>query len=103
EVRKTHTSPVPRIGGICIALAYMGAFGLLLFSPLNGASTVNLPLIVKLLPAAAIIFATGLIDDLAGLAAWQKLTGQTIAGGFAIWAGVSITGIGGHSADTWWS
>ena len=31
ELRKTHTSPVPRIGGICIALSYMGAFALLLF------------------------------------------------------------------------
>src|SRR3954467_7871854 len=67
ELRKTHTSPVPRIGGICIALAYMGAFTLLFFSGLNGASTLSFPLIVKLLPASGIIFATGLIDDLVGL------------------------------------
>jgi UDP-GlcNAc:undecaprenyl-phosphate GlcNAc-1-phosphate transferase len=103
EARKTHTSPVPRIGGICIALAYMGAFALLLFSPLNGASIVSLPLIVKLLPAAGVMFATGLIDDLAGLAAWQKLMGQAIAAGLAIGAGVTITGAAGHSADMWWS
>src|SRR5712672_1310013 len=74
-VRKIHESAVPRIGGICIALAYMGAFAALLISKLNGASTVSLPVILKLLPAAATIFVTGLIDDLFGLTAWKKLTG----------------------------
>src|SRR5438105_1464766 len=70
-MRKVHESAVPRIGGICIALAYMGAFAALLLFPLKGASTVSLPLILKLLPAAGAIFVTGLIDDLIGLNAWQ--------------------------------
>ena len=37
--------------------------GLLLLSPLKGAASVNLPLIVSLLPAVAIVFATGLVDE----------------------------------------
>src|SRR4051794_39531004 len=69
-VRKTHEAAVPRIGGIGIALAYAGAFALLMISPLKGVSVVNLPLILKLLPAAGAMFATGLLDDLIGLNAW---------------------------------
>jgi UDP-GlcNAc:undecaprenyl-phosphate GlcNAc-1-phosphate transferase len=81
----------------------MGAFALLLLSPLNGASTLSLPLIARLLPAAAVIFTTGLMDDLFCLTAGQKIMGQAMAAGLAIWAGVSINGVAGHSADIWWS
>src|SRR5579863_3410627 len=64
RVRKTHSHPIPRTGGIPIAIAYAGAFLLLLASPLNASSVLgrNLPLVWKLLPAAGLIFATGLTD-----------------------------------------
>src|SRR5438128_2443635 len=100
--RKIHAAAVPRIGGICIAAAYIGAFALLVLSPLHGASTLSMPFILKLLPAAAVIFATGLIDDIFRLNAWQKLTGQVIAAVLAYWAGVSISGIAGHAGQMWW-
>jgi UDP-GlcNAc:undecaprenyl-phosphate/decaprenyl-phosphate GlcNAc-1-phosphate transferase len=102
EERKLHRLPIPRIGGIPIALAYVAAFGLLLLSPLHGASRVSLPLVLTLMPAALVVFATGLLDDLVGLTPWQKLLGEVTAAGLAYYCGVRIIGIAGYSAG-WWS
>jgi hypothetical protein len=38
--------------------------------------TEYLPLAWKMIPAAGLIFAVGLTDDLIGLKPWQKLLGQ---------------------------
>lgn len=105
QVRKTHARPIPRIGGIPIAIAYVGSFGLLLLSPFHSGSILEdyLPMVWKVLPAVGIIFATGLIDDLIGLKSWQKLLGQVAAGLCAYWGGVQVTGIGGHLTHTWLS
>src|SRR5436190_9572714 len=104
NVRKTHARAVPRIGGIPIAIAYAGSFGLLLLSPLNAGWVVgqHLPLVWKLLPAAGVIFATGLIDDLIGLKSWQKLMGQIAAALCAYWGGVHALTIAGHPVADWW-
>src|ERR1700741_4634617 len=60
--RKLHRSPVPRVVGIAIAASYLAAFGLLLISPLHGASPVSLPLVLSLTPASMVTFTTGLSD-----------------------------------------
>src|SRR5262249_19014445 len=57
----------------------------------------------KLLPAAGLIFAIGLIDDVIGLKSWQKLSGQLAAALCAYLGGVQILGIAGHFTDNWWS
>jgi UDP-GlcNAc:undecaprenyl-phosphate GlcNAc-1-phosphate transferase len=103
--RKTHACPVPRIGGIPIAIAYVGSFILLLLSPFNAGWVLgrHLPLVWKLLPAAGLIFTTGLLDDLVGLKSWQKLIGQVAAALCAYWGGVQVTGIAGHLTESWWS
>ncbi len=103
--RKTHLRPVPRIGGIPIAVAYAGSFILLLLSPFNAGSLLSqhLPLVWRLLPAAGLIFATGLLDDLIGLKSWQKLVGQIAAALCAYWGGVQVMGIAGHLTNSWWS
>jgi UDP-GlcNAc:undecaprenyl-phosphate/decaprenyl-phosphate GlcNAc-1-phosphate transferase len=103
--RKTHPRPTPRTGGIAIAIAYVGSFALLLLLPFSGGSVVerNLPLVWKLLPAAGLIFATGLVDDLVGLRSWQKLLGQVVAALCAYWGGVQVLGIGGYLTSHWWS
>jgi UDP-GlcNAc:undecaprenyl-phosphate GlcNAc-1-phosphate transferase len=100
--RKVHVYPIPRVGGIPIALAY--AIALFPFSsggslPWNGTAS----LAWRLGPAAFLVFATGLIDDLFGLKPWQKLLGQLGAAGLAYWAGVSIISLFGYDAQTWWS
>jgi UDP-GlcNAc:undecaprenyl-phosphate GlcNAc-1-phosphate transferase len=103
--RKIHERPVPRVGGIPIAAAYAGSFLLLLRSPFLAGSvlSLHLALVWKLLPAAGVIFVTGLVDDLIGLKSWQKLFGQMAAALCAYWGGVQVMGIAGHLTDSWWS
>ena len=101
--RKLHASPVPRTGGIAIGLSYVGALGLLLLLPLNGADRISLPLTLDLVPAAVVIFMVGLLDDLVGLRAWEKLCGQIVAAGFAYSGGVQVLGVAGLAAPGWWT
>lgn len=93
--RKVHPSPIPRVGGVAIAIAYTLAFAVLLVSPLKGGWIVygSLGFIVKVLPSAALIFALGLLDDLFGLKPWEKLFGQFVAAIIAVAAGIRITGV----------
>ncbi len=73
--RKIHKYPIPRVGGIAIACAYVGAF-MLVPGHARAVLQSDFGLVWKLAPAAALIFATGLIDDLIGLKPIQKLAGQ---------------------------
>jgi UDP-GlcNAc:undecaprenyl-phosphate/decaprenyl-phosphate GlcNAc-1-phosphate transferase len=100
--RKVHIQPIPRIGGIAIAIAYVLAF--YLAEPYNGAGVVSreLSLVAKILPSAALIFLTGLLDDFIGLKPWQKLIGQIVASCLAWWAGVRMVEIAGHSLPEPW-
>jgi UDP-GlcNAc:undecaprenyl-phosphate GlcNAc-1-phosphate transferase len=97
--RKIHAHPIPRVGGIPIFISY--AIALYPWPHAPAALTGYLPLIQKLAPAATLIFATGLIDDLIGLKPWQKLIGQLGAAGLAYWAGVRVLGVAGVDAE-WW-
>ena len=96
--RKIHKYPIPRVGGVALACAYLGAY-LLLPGHVRLLLQPNLGLVVRLAPAAALIFATGLIDDLLGLKPWQKLIGQIGAAGLAYWAGVRLAGLNFVPAD----
>lgn len=97
--RKVHPVPVPRIGGVPIILASAGSVAAVLFVSRQGSAPVqHLPLLWKLLPAIAVVFLTGLLDDLVGLKPRHKLVGQTLAAAAAWLAGVRIGGL-----DTEWS
>jgi len=63
----------------------------------------KLSLVWNLLPAVAVIFAVGVIDDLFGLKPWQKIIGQLGAAGLAYWAGVRIMDVVWFSTHSWWS
>jgi UDP-GlcNAc:undecaprenyl-phosphate GlcNAc-1-phosphate transferase len=104
ETRKLHARPIPRVGGIAIALAYLIAFGLLLLSDLKAGTIVwsALPLIWKLIPAAGLVFLIGLLDDLRRLRPWQKLMGQIAAATMVYFAGVQVVAIGGSHHMAWW-
>src|SRR5437762_2555323 len=87
DLRKLHGSAIPRVGGIAIAVSYVLSFAILLASNFNGGVMVisALPFAWQLFPAAGVIFAVGLLDDIVGLEPWQKLLGQAAASGLAYW------------------
>ncbi len=101
--RTTHTRAVPRIGGVPILAAALASFALLIASPLRAGSFVeqSLPLVWRVLPAIALVFLTGLADDLRGLRPWQKLAGQAAAAAAACAGGIQIHNIGGHPLPEW--
>jgi hypothetical protein len=79
-------APDARMGGIPLNRVCR-IVRLLLLLPLSGGTMLerHLPLI-WLLPAAGLIFATGLIDDLIGLEPWQSF--ERPGRGSALWGGV---------------
>ena len=103
--RAIHDRPIPRVGGVAIIISYLLAYGCLLLVQLKASFIVweSLDSVLRLLPAAAIIFLIGLIDDLKGVEPWHKLIGEIIAGGFAYWAGIHVQGFGGYNLGPWWS
>lgn len=102
DPRKVHVHPIPRVGGIAIAIAYVLAFYLV---RLNGSNALDreLSVLSRVLPAALLVFATGLVDDFWGLKPWQKMLGLLAAAGLAISAGVRITDLAGSPIPTVWS
>jgi UDP-GlcNAc:undecaprenyl-phosphate/decaprenyl-phosphate GlcNAc-1-phosphate transferase len=102
---KVHKEPVPRVGGIAIALSYVTSFGLLLLVGLNGGTFVQggFSVAVRLLPAVALIFGVGLFDDLFGLKPWQKFIGQILAASVTYLAGIHVDAFGGYYFSSWWS
>ncbi|MCW5983187.1 MAG: undecaprenyl/decaprenyl-phosphate alpha-N-acetylglucosaminyl 1-phosphate transferase [Bryobacteraceae bacterium] len=102
-VRKLHARAVPRAGGAPIVISYVGAYLVLLASPLRGGDYLEhaLPLVWSLLPAAGLAFATGLLDDVKCLRPLEKLGGQLVAAGLAYSAGVRIESVAGHPLSEW--
>jgi UDP-GlcNAc:undecaprenyl-phosphate GlcNAc-1-phosphate transferase len=100
--RKIHRYPIPRVGGLAIAISYLMAY--VLVHPEEGSALAQqVSLVSKLLPGAALAFAIGLLDDLFNLRAWIKLLGQLGAAGLACLGGVRILSIGGAPTDAWWN
>ena len=90
--RKQHSSPIPRVGGIAIVIAYVGTFTIAFFLPFSYTFVLRnaLPSILPLTMVAAMVFFTGVLDDLVGLSAWQKLIGLCGAGALAYCAGIRV-------------
>jgi UDP-GlcNAc:undecaprenyl-phosphate/decaprenyl-phosphate GlcNAc-1-phosphate transferase len=101
--RKIHSKPIPRMGGVPIITACLGAHGLLMLSPLGGGSMERaaLPAVGALLPAVALVFAIGLWDDIRGLQPWQKLVGELAASVLALLGGVHMGAVAGLSLPQW--
>ena len=99
--RKIHKYPIPRVGGIAVALSYAASF--FIVDLRTGILDEHLVLVWKVLPAACAIFAVGVVDDLWGLRAWQKLVGQLIAAGIACWSGVLAVDVVGLHGHAWWT
>ncbi len=79
---KTHQNPMPKVGGIVIALV-VAAMNLL-------SGSLFTPEVHAILLPCAIIVLFGLWDDMRGLAAHWKLAGQVLATAILIWQGTYI-------------
>jgi UDP-GlcNAc:undecaprenyl-phosphate GlcNAc-1-phosphate transferase len=99
QSRKFHIAPVPRLGGVAIVLAVIGSYAALLAVRLSSGTIVweGLPLIVRLTPALAVIFGTGLVDDVVSVRPWQKLIAEVVAAALAWLGGIHISGIAGYT------
>jgi UDP-GlcNAc:undecaprenyl-phosphate/decaprenyl-phosphate GlcNAc-1-phosphate transferase len=91
-VRKKHHKAVPRVGGIAIVLAYVSTFAIALALPFGYTAMLTraVPQILQLGLVAAIVFLTGVLDDLIGLAAKQKLIGLIGAAMLAYAVGIRV-------------
>ena len=104
--RKVHAYPIPRVGGIPIAIGY--TLALLSLSSLTASSGAQDSFrpgdwVWKLLPGAAIIFFTGLIDDFFNLKPRVKLMGEIAAAAAVYAAGLRIQGMGDYALPDWLS
>jgi UDP-GlcNAc:undecaprenyl-phosphate/decaprenyl-phosphate GlcNAc-1-phosphate transferase len=105
--RKLHVRPIPRVGGISIAISYIFVLAAVVtissfWKEILAESGPSLRLLARLLPALVIIFITGLLDDFRGLTPWQKVSGQVVAACWAFWAGVRPGSIIGHPQLDFW-
>jgi UDP-GlcNAc:undecaprenyl-phosphate/decaprenyl-phosphate GlcNAc-1-phosphate transferase len=96
EARKVHTRPIPRIGGIAIAIAFWLPLGSLYFydNTIGSAYHARPELILGLLIGSLIMIATGLWDDIRGMRASVKLALQIVAALVAWSFGYQIAAIG---------
>ena len=100
--RKIHRIPVPRIGGVAIALSYIAAYaGVLLWRSDDSDLWALLSTARSLIPATVLVFVVGLGDDLFNLSPLHKLAGELLAAILAISSGVMIHSIGGFSLNPW--
>ena len=99
--RKIHKYPIPRVGGIAVALSYAASFFIVQFR--TGILDEHLVLVWRVLPAACTILGVGIIDDLWGMKPWQKLIGQVAAAGIACWSGILMVDVVGLHYRAWWT
>jgi UDP-GlcNAc:undecaprenyl-phosphate GlcNAc-1-phosphate transferase len=99
--RKVHEVPIPRLGGLAIAMALVLSFALTrVVAPQLAPAFESL---WPLVPGACLIFAIGLYDDIYGLKARHKLAAQFVAAVIAVMFGVCITDNPGHIGSAWWA
>ena len=91
-LRKVHSRPMPRTGGlgILIPTIVVLAAGLLVKREMGQSLAGNLPGAVALLGGAVVLFAVGLVDDIRGLRARHKLLAQLVCAAGLCACGVRI-------------
>ncbi|MEI7025682.1 glycosyltransferase family 4 protein [Paenibacillus sp. y28] len=84
--RKVHTRIMPRLGGLAIFLAFIGAF----FAVAPAFAELNEEVVTGLLIGGAIVVLVGALDDRYQLSPKWKLLGQIIAASVVVYCGVQI-------------
>jgi len=80
--RKIHRTPIPRMGGVAVALGLVGSI------------LVNFILedwMVAILAAGSLLLIVGMLDDARELPAWSKLAAQVAAAGLVMYSGKMLT------------
>jgi UDP-GlcNAc:undecaprenyl-phosphate GlcNAc-1-phosphate transferase len=95
--RKVHAYPIPRVGGIPIAIAYLLA---LASASGSAAWPAYGPSAWKLLPGAGLVFLIGLMDDLFSLKPATKIFGLVVAATLVFATGVRMD-VGGQPLTPW--
>jgi len=87
------------MGGVALFAAVIGAYGLLLVVRLSSGQIVweDLPLVLRIFPALAVVFGVGLLDDIVSVPPWIRLVAETVAAVFAWLGGIQINAIVGYS------
>ncbi len=97
--RKVHAHPIPRVGGVAIALAY--GLALLPFNSHGNPLTSSHMDAWGIFPAAAIVVVIGLLDDLFSLKPLLKLAGLVAAASVAFSRGLRIGDVAFVSLPVW--
>ena len=97
--RKVHAYPMPRVGGIAIAIAY--GVSLITFSSSNPQLMASLAPAWKLIPGAALVFLVGLADDLFSLKPAVKILGLVAAASIVFFSGLRVGGLANHEVSVW--
>ena len=88
DIHHTRSEPIPRFGGVALALAFLGVEALLFFAmPGQRAEMAGWNAIVL---ASIAMFVLGLWDDLWGLGARKKLLGQILIAAALCWSGIVV-------------
>jgi UDP-GlcNAc:undecaprenyl-phosphate/decaprenyl-phosphate GlcNAc-1-phosphate transferase len=90
--RKVHQVPIPRLGGVAMAIAFGFAIaGATIADPDLGATLGLRPnRAPAILVGVGLLLLVGIVDDTRGMKAMVKLTFQVAIAGLAWWAGLSI-------------
>ena len=81
--RKIHAQATPRLGGLGVYLAIMGALWL--------GSGFEEGELGAILLAGSLLLAIGLLDDARGVPAWLRLAAQVLGAGIVVWSGIVLT------------
>ncbi len=96
--RKVHAYPLPRVGGVAIAIAYGAS---LIWFAGSGLPPAEASWAWKLLPAAALVFLIGLLDDIFSLKPVVKLLGLAVAACIAYFSGIRMGGLAAQPLGMW--
>lgn len=81
DARKVHHAPTPRVGGVAIVLAVLGAsLGAIAFDERLGSIFADMRhQLIVLFVSSTFVFIVGVLDDVVGLRAMYKLAAQLLA------------------------
>lgn len=95
DERRLHAQPTPRLGGVAMFIAFAVVLGGgALYGPtIGGVTRANPQGVLGFAIAAAIVFVTGVIDDLRGLPARVKLVPETLAALVVVLSGFRVDSV----------